>query len=181
MPTYVVFLRAINLGATRTFPKDAIVAAVEGAGFTGVATHINTGNVLLTTSMRSRVKVEAALEKAFAADRGFEVPTIAFAPTELREVVADAEEVAGAVDSVGRHYVSLLKEAPPADVRREAEASSTDTELLVVRGRAAHLVMAERATYHTANLSNAWIEKRLGVATNRNLTVLRAIADKWCT
>ena len=181
MPTYVAFLRAINLGATRKFPKDAIRRAVESTGARDVETHINTGNVLLTTSLRSRARVEATLEKAFATDRGFEVPTIAFSPTELREVVADAEEVAGAVDSVGRHYVSLLKEAPPADVRREAEASSTDTELLVVRGRAAHLVMAERATYHTANLSNAWIEKRLGVATNRNLTVLRAIADKWCT
>ena len=181
MPTYVAFLRAINLGATRAFPKDAIVAAAEGAGFTGVATHLNTGNVLLTTSLRSRAKVETTLEEAFAADRGFEVPTIAFSPTELRTVVADAEDVGGAVDSVGRHYVSLLKEAPPADVCREAEASSTDTELLVVRGRAAHLVMAQRATYHTAGLSNAWIEKRLGVATNRNLTVLRAVVGKWCT
>jgi uncharacterized protein (DUF1697 family) len=181
MPTYVAFLRAINLGATRKFPKDAIVAAVEGAGFGDVATHINTGNVLLSSSMRSRAKVEAALEKAFAADRGFEVPTIAFSPVEVCDVVADAEEVAGGLDSVGRHYVSLLKEAPPTAVRREAEASSTDTERLVVRGRAAHLVMSERATYHTASLSNAWIEKRLGVATNRNLTVLRAIAEKWCT
>jgi uncharacterized protein (DUF1697 family) len=180
MPTYVAFLRAINLGAARKFPKDAIVAAAEGAGFSAVATHINTGNVLLTSPLRSRAKVEAALERAFEADRGFPVPTIAFSPAEVCDVVADAEEVAGGLDSVGRHYVSLLKEPPPDDVRRQAEASSTDTELLVVRGRAAHLVMAERATYHTATLSNTWIEKRLGVATNRNLTVLRAIAEKWC-
>ena len=32
VPTYVAFLRAINLGAKRKFPKDAIVAAVEAAG-----------------------------------------------------------------------------------------------------------------------------------------------------
>ena len=30
MPSYVAFLRAINLGATRKFPKDDIRAAVEG-------------------------------------------------------------------------------------------------------------------------------------------------------
>ena len=29
MPTYVAFLRAINLGATRKFPKDAIKAAIS--------------------------------------------------------------------------------------------------------------------------------------------------------
>src|SRR4051794_20858140 len=45
MPTYVAFLRAINLGATRKFPKDAIRAATEAAGGSGVETYINTGNV----------------------------------------------------------------------------------------------------------------------------------------
>ena len=35
MTTYVGFLRAINLGATRKFPKEAIVAATEGAGWNG--------------------------------------------------------------------------------------------------------------------------------------------------
>lgn len=80
MATYVAFLRAINLGAKRKFPKDAIVAAVEAAGFTEVETYINTGNVRFDTTMRSRAKIEAALEEAFLADRGFEVPTIVFTP-----------------------------------------------------------------------------------------------------
>jgi hypothetical protein len=29
-------------------------------------------------------------------------------------------------------------------------------------------------------MSNAAIEKVLGVATNRNMKVMRAIAQKWC-
>ena len=180
MPTYVAFLRAINLGAKRKFPKDAIVAAAEAAGFGDVATHINTGNVRVTTSLRSRAKVEAALEAAFAADRGFEVPTIAFTPAELRQVVADADELAAGMDSVGRHYVSLLKDVPPDDVRRLAEEASDDSERLAIRGRAAHLLMAERDSYHVSRLSNAYVEKRLGVATNRNVRVLRTVAEKWC-
>ncbi len=94
MPTYVAFLRAINLGATRKFPKADIIAATEAAGGTDVATHINTGNVLLTTSLRSRAKVEAALEAAYEADRGFAVPTIVFTPAELRQIAADADELA---------------------------------------------------------------------------------------
>ena len=80
VPTYIAFLRAINLGAKRKFPQAAIVAAAESAGFTDVETYINTGNVRVTTSLRSRAKVEAVLEKAFAAEAGFEVPTIVFTP-----------------------------------------------------------------------------------------------------
>ena len=45
MPTYVAFLRAINLGPNRKFAKADIVAATEAAGGTDVETYINTGNV----------------------------------------------------------------------------------------------------------------------------------------
>ena len=92
MPTYVAFLRAINLGATRKFPKEAIVAATEAAGFAGVATHINTGNVRLETTMRSRARIEDALERAYLDDRGFEVPTIVFSTAELREIGEEGVE-----------------------------------------------------------------------------------------
>ena len=180
MPTHLAFLRAINLGATRKFPQDAIVTAAEAAGFTHVATYINTGNVRVDTPLRSRAKVEAALERAFESDRGFAVPTIVLSPAEVRGVVSDADELATGMPSLGMHYVSLLKEPPPDDVRRLAEAAWTDDERLVIRGRAAHLLMAERDSYHTAQLSNTWVEKKLGVATNRNLRVLRAMAQKWC-
>jgi hypothetical protein len=34
--------------------------------------------------------------------------------------------------------------------------------------------------YHQGRLTNAEVEKALGVATNRNLRVIRALAEKWC-
>ena len=178
MPTYVAFLRAINLGATRKFPKADIVAATQAAGATDVATHINTGNVLLTTSLRSRAKVEAALEAAYEADRGFTVPTVVLTPSEVREVVADADELDATRGEGGRHYVSLLKQQPDAEAARRLEAISRKGARAVVRGRGAHLLID--GDYHTAPLTNAQVEQVLGVATNRNLTVLRAVATKWC-
>lgn len=177
MATYVAFLRAINLGAKRKFPKDAIVAAVEGAGFADVETYINTGNVRLSTSMRSRARIEAALEEAFLADRGFEVPTIVFTQAELREIAADAARFAEGHDT-HRHYVSLLKSPPTADAVRLIEERSSAEEVARVGGRAVHLLLGEN--YHEAKLTNATVEKALGVATNRNLTVIRALAEKWC-
>ena len=180
MRTYIAFLRAINLGARRVFPQDAIRASAEAAGFREVKTHINTGNVRLTHSARSVAKVQQALESAYAADRAFAVPAIVFTPAEVREIVADADELAGEMESLGMHYVSLLERPPTAEVVALAQEGSTETERLVVRGRAAHLLMAERDSYHTATLSNSWVERRLGVATNRNMRVVRAVAEKWC-
>lgn len=173
MPTYIAFLRAINLGARRKFPKDAIREAAEAAGFTDVETYINTGNVRVTSRLRSRGRVEAALEGAFAERAGFEVPTIVLTPAEL---VAIADEAEGFGHS-GRHYVSLLKEEPSAEAVRQVEERSTAGEVAKVGGRAVHLLLGEN--YHGARLTNAVVEKTLGVATNRNLTVIRELADRW--
>lgn len=179
MPTYVAFLRAINLGATRKFPKDAIRAVVESTGARDVETYINTGNVRLTTGLRSTAKVSSVLEDAFAAERGFEVPTVVLTPAELVAIAADADELAAAHDRLGMQYVSLLKRAPTPEQVREIEAVEIDGERLVVRGRGAHLLMDERDSYHTARLSNDYVEKRLGVSTNRNARVVRELASRW--
>jgi uncharacterized protein (DUF1697 family) len=179
MPTYVAFLRAVNLGATRKFPKDAIRAAVESTGARDVETYINTGNVRLTTGLRSTTKVASVLEAAFAADRGFEVPTVVLTPAELVAIAADADELAAAHDRLGMQYVSLLERAPTPEEVREIESVELEGERLVVRGRGAHLLMDERDSYHTARLSNDYVEKRLGVSTNRNARVVRELATRW--
>jgi uncharacterized protein (DUF1697 family) len=174
MPTYVAFLRAINVGK-RMFAKGAIVQACEDAGFTDVETYINTGNVRVTTPLRSRAEVEARLEKAFRRAAGFDVPTIVFTPEELSQIAADAEELAGGHD--GLRYVSLLKEAPAAAAVADLQDAGKEGERAEVRGRAAHLLLGK--DYHTARLTNAVVERHLGVATNRNVKVIRTLAEKW--
>lgn len=179
VPTYIALLRAINLGANRKFPKDAIRAAVEAAGGTRVETYINTGNVRLDSSLRSRGRVEAVLEEAFAADRGFEVPTIALTPAELSEVAEDATRIGAEhpEHAGGLHYVSFLKHPPTAEGIAAVEGASTDAEVARVGSRAVHLLL--RPAYHQARLTNALVERHLGTATNRNLTVVRTLAEKW--
>ena len=176
MATYVAFLRAINLGAKRKFSPAQVRAAVESAGFEDVETHINTGNVRFSTTLRSRAKIEQALEDAFEADRGFEVPTIVYTTKELAQVARDAEEIGKG--HAGRHYVSLLKDAPTAAAVKALDAKRAEGETCVVRHRAAHLLLGEN--YHTAKLTNAVVETHLGVATNRNVNVIRTLGEKWC-
>jgi uncharacterized protein (DUF1697 family) len=174
MPTYIAFLRAINIGK-RKFAKDAIVAACEAAGCTDVETYINTGNVRLTTPLRSRAKVESALEDAFEDAAGFDIPTVVLTPKELREVAAYAENVGRRHD--GLHYVSLLKDTSTAASVKKLDGAGKEGERAVVDGRGVHLLLGQ--DYHSAKLTNAIIEKHFGVATNRNLNVIRTLAEKW--
>jgi uncharacterized protein (DUF1697 family) len=177
VPTYVAFLRAINLGANRKFPKQKIIEAVEDCGFTDVETYINTGNVRFTSSLRSRAKVEEALERSFEKHAGFKIPTIVMTPKELRQIAADAVDVAKQHGNTGAHYVSLLKKKPAAADIKKLEALDHGEDLAAVHGRGAHLLVVTPSA--RGRLSNATVEKLLGVATNRNLTVVRHLAEKW--
>lgn len=179
MSTYVAFLRAINLGPTRKFPKADIIAATEAAGFTGVETHINTGNVRLETSMRSRARIAQALEKAYAERAGFEVPTIVFAASELVAIAADGADLDHDRPDLERHYVYLLKDEPTPEQAAALAGSTAVGGEVVLRGRAAHVLLGP--DYRQGNVDPYRLEKTLGiVATNRNLNVVTTLAQKWC-
>lgn len=178
MPSYVGFLRAINLGAKRKFPKDAIRSCLEGAGMTEVETYINTGNVRFTTPMRSRSRIEELLEECFLADREFEVPTMVFKPAELLDVADDAADLAMGHPDVLAHYITLYKRPPTATAIAALADSSYDGEVVHVRDRAAHVLLLKN--FHEAKVLNSKQFAALGVGTARNVTVIRALAEKWC-
>ena len=180
MPTFIAFLRAVNVGK-RKYPMAELREALADAGFEEVETHIQTGNALVRTSMRSRAKVIAALEKAMLDDRGFAVPVVLMTPAELSEVYdeaqAFAEEFAKQGNEITGHYLTLLSEPPTAGQAKEVEARSEPGEEVRVGKRAVHLLLAKH--YHEASTSNAEVERHLGVATTRSLTVITKLAEKW--
>ena len=178
MPDHIAFLRAINLGAQRKFPKADIFAATEAAGGRDVETYINTGNVRLTTSLRSPARVRAALERAYLADRGFEVPTFVFTPAEVRELTERGCELPADNGPGGRHYVALFHAPPDPAAVAALEALDAPGERVVVEGRAAYTLVD--GDIHTSRLLGTREYAALGMATSRTITVLRAVADRWC-
>lgn len=176
MPIHLGFLRAINIGK-RPFPMAQLRAAAAEAGFDPVETHIQTGNLRVGSRLRSQAKVAAILEQAFLADRGFEVPTIVLSPSELVDVVATAERLSAEHRPEYGHYVSLLREPVTDEVAALVAGLSRDGETAVATGRAIHLLYDQ--PFHQARVSGAVIERTVGLTTNRNLRVLRTLAEKW--
>ncbi len=177
MPTHIGFLRAVNVGK-RQYKTADLRAALEGAGYGDVDTHIQTGNIRISSPLRSTAKVETELEELFRADRGFEVVTMVFSPAQLTDLLAEAEQLAQARKPEYAQYVTVLKEKLTREQAAAVEALSGNGETYVVRGRAVHMLFdVPFGTSKTA----PQVEKKAGVpGTNRNLTVIRAITEKWC-
>lgn len=178
MPTHLGFLRAVNIGK-RPFKTADLRAALTAAGYGDVDTYIQTGNIRVTSPLRSRAKVEAGLEAVFLADRGFEVPTIVFSPAEIAAVAADVT----AMDFVrpkgeGGHYVNLMKEPIPEDLFAELVELTPKEIELHSRDRALHLLF--HVGFGNAPSTPARAGRIMGVSTNRSGKVIREIAERWC-
>lgn len=178
MATYVAFLRAINLGARRKFPKDAIARATEAAGGSGVETYINTGNVRLDHRARSAGRVQAALERVYADEAGFEVPTVVFTAPELAALVEHGVALHEEHRPAGKHYVTLYVDPPDPDAVAAVHALELPGERCVVAGRAAHALLD--GGVHESALMRSKELTALGQGTARTIDVLRTVAGKWC-
>jgi len=175
MPTHIGFLRAVNIGK-RQFKTADLRAALVGGGYTDVETHIQTGNIKVTTPLRSSAKVEADLEALFLADRGFEVVTMVVSPAELTRLTEEAEKLAAQRPPTYGQYLTFLKNKPDAETAEAVEALSSDGETFLVRGRVVHMLYD--VPYGTSKAASL-LEKKAGPGTNRNLKVIRTLADKW--
>jgi uncharacterized protein (DUF1697 family) len=174
----ILLLRGINLGARRRVAMASLRELLEGAGFTAVRTYVQSGNVVLSSSLSSDQLVRESsrlIEERF----GFSVPVVARTRDELAAVVA-RDPFGELIDDAKRYQVTFLaSELEPAVIERVVSLPG-EAERVEVIGR-------ELYTWHPGGIARSplWAklssERFLGVAgTARNwttVTTLLSMAD----
>lgn len=179
VPTYVALLRALNVGG-RQYKMAALRDCLTNSGLTDVETYIQTGNVRFASTIRSAAKVEKHVETALRDGCGFDVPAIILTPTQLRDIYGDARSASPPHHGVHgeRRYVSVFKEGeqPSGEAAARIAAWDAPGEAGLVIGRALHVwldgPMSEARFFGE-------FKKPLAPGTNRNLTVIRTLAERW--
>ncbi|HTI34169.1 MAG TPA: DUF1697 domain-containing protein [Miltoncostaea sp.] len=172
MPRFVALLRGVNVGGSGRMAMADLRACVEGAGFEDVATHIQSGNVLVRTSMRSAEKVARALEEAIEADLGFR--TAAMVRTAAQLTAALDERPFPDADPAALQ-IAFLRDTPAAATATALVAPDGPDEVAVI-GREVHLHYPGGSG--RSRLTGAFIEKALGVpATARRRSVVEKLRD----
>ncbi|GAA4729742.1 DUF1697 domain-containing protein [Pedococcus ginsenosidimutans] len=179
MGTFVVFLRAVNVGG-RTLKMAEARKVLQDNDFRDVESHIQTGNFLVTTTMRSIAKVEQAVGGLLGEHAGYDIVAIARRPADLPALVAEVDAIPVALKGETSRYVSFCAAPPTADRAAGLEEWDSAGERARVIGK--DVLMEFAVPFHEAKLTGPRIEKVLGVpGTARNMTVVRALAQKWGT
>jgi len=148
--------------------------ALEEAGYEDVATYVQSGNVVLSSS-DSATKVARAVERLVEKEFGLKIPVVVRTRAQLAKVV-ERDPLAKVAKDPKRYQVSFLEKKPSAELVRKLEEAAAPTERVVAEGR-------EIYAWHPEGVarSKLWAMlagKGLGVtATARNWTTVTKLLE----
>ena len=89
MPTHVALLRGVNVGGRNRVAMADLREVVTSLGHTDVATYIQSGNVVFTSTEPDTGSLAAAFERAIAEVLGVRPRVVVVPRHELAQVIAD--------------------------------------------------------------------------------------------
>ena len=142
---------------------------LEEAGYEDVRTHLQSGNVVLSSPLSPR-KLEAKLEQQLAAGLGMDVQVLVRTRAELAKIVA-LDPLGKVATNPSRYLVVLLAKKLPAKLEPELQAAG-----VVVNGR--ELYAWHPDGVQRSPLAKLLDDKKLGVvSTARNWNTVTRLLE----
>jgi uncharacterized protein (DUF1697 family) len=169
--TYVAFLRGVNLGPSNKISMPSLRAMAEDLGYTDVATYINSGNLIISSTKKATTverEISDAIKKTFGRPIDVTVRTSA----QLKKILAENPYPDGNPSQV---TVAFLTKTPAADAQDKVAAVAADYEPFTFAGQQVYV-------HYTQGLGKSKLAEKfsaiIGVSsTVRNIrTVEKALA-----
>jgi uncharacterized protein (DUF1697 family) len=87
--TYVALLRGVNVGGKGIMKMAQLRECLERAGLTGVATYIQSGNIIFDSDHRTASALTAGIERAISTAFGYEAAAVVRSHAEFKRVLAE--------------------------------------------------------------------------------------------
>jgi uncharacterized protein (DUF1697 family) len=175
MPTFVALLRGINnIGKAKRVPMVELRALLSGLGYTGVATLLNSGNVVFRAPGGTPPKHSANIAVALLTQLKVEVPVIVKSASELGAILSE-NPIKAEADEHSRFLVAFVQDTKVLSSLAFIEPLVVPPEEFAVGKSAAYLLCAMGIAESKAG--RALIGRAGKSATTRNLaTVVKLYA-----
>jgi uncharacterized protein (DUF1697 family) len=129
--TYVAFLRGVNLGPSNKVSMPALRAMAEGLGYTDVATYINSGNLIISSS-KNAATIEREIATAIRETFGRPIDVAVRTPAQLKKILAENPYPDGNPSQV---TVAFLTKPPAKNAEDKVAAVAADYEPFIFSGQ----------------------------------------------
>ncbi len=173
MTIYIVLFRGINVGGNKRVKMETLRNMLVGAGFEGVATYVQSGNVVLKSSKTAR-QIAEVISKRFSASFGFESRVFIRSTDEWNCMINKNPYPQAVENPISLH--SVILEGDPTDAALEAFATkASENESFTIRNRVLYLYTPNG--FGTSPLAAA-LDKALQVPlTSRNWRTVLALQE----
>jgi uncharacterized protein (DUF1697 family) len=131
---YLALLRGVNVGGHNKIAMPELKAACAAAGFTDVATYINSGNVIFDSDLDA-MAVKTTCQQVIADAFGLTIPVGIITANELRDALAHAPDWWNADQVIKHNAIFVIAPATAASVCTEVGAGNSDYEKLAYYGQ----------------------------------------------
>ena len=178
---YIAFIKGINVGGHRSVSQGDLRQVFEAVGACDVATYIQSGNLVLRSTMPDAASVAAAAEAQMASQLGVQTAVIVRRADELADTIAENPFLGKGEPS--QLHVTFLTTLPDPGRVAGLDSTTSGVDEFVVIGRTIYLHCP--GGYGRTKLNNGFFEKKLRLtATTRNwrtVTTMSAMAVELTT
>ncbi len=174
MKTYISMLRAINVGGQNKIPMLELKQLCETLSFTGVATYVQSGNVVFDSNLQEPGEVAARIEARLEGAYGAKISVFVRTPADFRRILDGNPFLTGRNETSTFLHVTFLYRAPtPAQWAQLKGPEGTGDEFFP---DLQEVFLFCPAGYGRTKLNNSFFERRLSIpATTRNWNTVRAL------
>ena len=174
---YLVMPRGINVGTRNRVPMAELRAVLADQGYSGVATVLQSGNVIVSTESDNPGEVASAVQRLLSVEFDVNVPCVVRTANQVRAVL-ERNPLQEVVSDPSRYLVNFLSEEPDPEVAGALLREDHSPEAIAIEGAEAYVRTPDGVKAMT--LSYAYLERRLRVvATARNWNTLERIVAKF--
>lgn len=173
MSRWIALFRAVNVGGKNKMPMARLKVVLQSSGCSDVQSYIQSGNVVFSSSVKSKTRLNLQILEAVESEFGFRPLVLLLNEAEFREAIANNPFDVNGKEPQTLHFFFLEEQPSQPDLDGLAKlASKTETFELV--GKVFYLFAPDGIG--KSNLAAA-AERRLGVsATARNYNTIKALA-----
>lgn len=175
MPTYIAFLRAINVTG-RFLKMSALAEAFHSLRYADARTHINSGNVIFSASNSSAQTLQNSLELQLEPLIGCRSEVFSRSVDEVKAISALANGMKGRVGDEGDINVCFLQATLSAAQRAELDKLKTDVDDFVLSESEVYWLCQTKQS--SSKFSNAVLERKLKArSTLRRASMLTGLVE----